>query len=349
MIMQPGNFHIDVEATNRCNADCYFCPRDQTPHQGLMSMETYERTLARCIEFRDDVLRGFGEGYGAVINLCGLGEPLLNKLTPTFARMATDEGFKVTVSSNAALLDEKRGRALLDAKVAEIAINISDLGDDYEDIYNLPFERTFENILNFREMAGDACIVRIVLVDHHGDSDHISEMVKFWQDAGMSEFIGFPMMNRGGALNFDGFDYTSNDLLTRAEDLTPAGQRFACSAPFTGQFVGYDGNYYLCCSDWKKEVILGNVGEHSIAGIALDKLARVNNRDAVCAVCNLDPLNRIVDAIKALDEGDESADPAEVLRHSIEEASRSEWIAQKSFAAASDPPAGRRQIPVRAL
>ena len=28
---------IDFEVTNRCNASCHFCPRDRTPHQGLMS------------------------------------------------------------------------------------------------------------------------------------------------------------------------------------------------------------------------------------------------------------------------------------------------------------------------
>ncbi len=347
MTMPPGNFHIDVEATNRCNADCYFCPRDQTPHQGLMSMETFEKTLERTIEFRADVLRGFGEGYGAVINLCGLGEPLLNKHTPTFARMATDEGFKVTVSSNAALLDERRGRALLDAKVAEVAINISDLDEEYEDVYKLPFEKTFENIKRFKEDAGDDCVVRIVLVDHHGDRDHITKMVKFWQDAGMKDFIGFPMMNRGGALDFAGFDYSDGNLLGRAEAMIPDGQEFACGAPFSGQFVGYDGNYYLCCSDWKKEVILGNVFDHSIAGVAAAKLAEVRGRNPVCQICNLDPVNRIVDSLRGADQGDATADPAATLQNAIDEASRSEWIAERSIGVAGDAPAGRRLIPLR--
>ena len=46
-------FTIDIELTNRCNAKCHFCPRDQTPHQGLMSPEVFEQALHRAVEYRD--------------------------------------------------------------------------------------------------------------------------------------------------------------------------------------------------------------------------------------------------------------------------------------------------------
>ncbi len=39
---------IDIEITNRCNATCHFCPRDATPHQGIMSVETFDKALARA-------------------------------------------------------------------------------------------------------------------------------------------------------------------------------------------------------------------------------------------------------------------------------------------------------------
>ena len=41
--MQLPFLNLDIEPTNRCNANCYFCPRDQTPHQGLMSPEVFAR------------------------------------------------------------------------------------------------------------------------------------------------------------------------------------------------------------------------------------------------------------------------------------------------------------------
>ena len=42
-------FSVDIELTNRCNAKCHFCPRDQTPHEGLMSPEVFDQSLRRAV------------------------------------------------------------------------------------------------------------------------------------------------------------------------------------------------------------------------------------------------------------------------------------------------------------
>src|SRR4029079_1604912 len=104
---------IDFEATNRCNANCHFCPRDATPHQGLMTLDTFEQAI--------DYAHRMQEAHTAVgrplehITLCGLGEPTLN---PKLAKMVSrirEEGFAAHMASNGSLLDERRTNALLDA------------------------------------------------------------------------------------------------------------------------------------------------------------------------------------------------------------------------------------------
>ena len=106
-------FGVDIEPTNRCNAKCYFCPRDQTPHQGLMSVDVFEQTLGRAVDLRAR-LRAT-DRPDPKVSLCGLGEPLLNRHTPSFVQRVREEGFDCTMSSNAAVLDEDRGRALIEA------------------------------------------------------------------------------------------------------------------------------------------------------------------------------------------------------------------------------------------
>ena len=98
------HFVVDIEPTNRCNADCHFCPRDMTPHQGLMSWETFEQALMRADEL--EVARP-----RSTVNLCGLGEPLLNKHAPSWSAGSASEGFGCGMSSNASLLDEKKAQA----------------------------------------------------------------------------------------------------------------------------------------------------------------------------------------------------------------------------------------------
>ena len=56
-------FVIDMEVTNRCNAKCHFCPRDRTPHQGLMSPEVFEAGLQRAVEYRSSGRRPGGRRH----------------------------------------------------------------------------------------------------------------------------------------------------------------------------------------------------------------------------------------------------------------------------------------------
>jgi len=290
-------FNLDIEPTNRCNAHCYFCPRDQTPHQGLMSPEVFDKSLARAVEFREITRELFGAEIK--VNLCGLGEPLLNRHTPEFARKVRDAGFECSVSTNGALLDERRAQALLDAGVQALEVNIGEEGADYDEIYGLPFEKSSSNVVRFKEAAGDRCQVRIVLVDHRRDPAHIAKMAKFWRERGFRQFLQFPIMNRAGALFVDEMQYASFPEAERARQmLEERAVTPLCPAPFQLLFIGYDGQYYLCCSDWKKEVPLGSVFDESFLSITRQKLEHVSTRAPICASCNHDPLNRLTDELR---------------------------------------------------
>ena len=110
------------------------------------------------------------------VSLCGLGEPLLNKHVIRFAEQVTGAGFRTVLSSNAALLDERKATGLLDAGVKAVYLNVGDIGESYEAVYQLPFAKTRDNIVRFLELAGDRCDVYIVLVDYKRDADHIAAM-----------------------------------------------------------------------------------------------------------------------------------------------------------------------------
>jgi MoaA/NifB/PqqE/SkfB family radical SAM enzyme len=367
-------FYVDIEPTNRCNAKCHFCPRDMTPHQGLMTPEVFGQALGRTVEFRDVVRDRFNEApsftqtgklggairerfeqYNVVVNLCGLGEPLLNRHTPEYVRGITDEGFSCGLSTNASVLDEKRGRALLDAGLTNAYINVGDRDEAYEEVYKLPFERTRDNVVRFAEMARDRCEVFLVLVDFRRDPEHLREMRDYWRGLGIQAFMEFEIMNRGGTLFVDHMQFESYPELADARALLVARKAEpACIVPFIYLFVGYDGQYYLCCSDWEKQVPLGSVFDTSFAEVTQQKLEHVTSREPICKSCNHDPLNRLAAEMRAMaaDEADE-ADRDELVEELLANTVTMRGILDKldSLAAGSAPVgshsgAGKRRIPI---
>jgi MoaA/NifB/PqqE/SkfB family radical SAM enzyme len=313
---------IDFEATNRCNASCYFCPRDMTPPQGLMSPEVFDKGLERTIEFRDGLFAREMPDQEIHVALCGLGEPLLNKHLPDFTKKLRDSGFYCSVSSNGALLDERRGRDLLEAGMSRIDLNVGDTGDEYEEVYKLPWEKTRDNVIRFAEMAKDYdCTVQVVIVLHRDSQNkakknaHGREIAKFWREHGITNFIPFNVMNRGGALNVDYMQYESYSEVDEARELfAQRGVEPVCMAPFVFQFIGYDGNYYLCCSDWTKKTPMGTVFERSLESVIEPKVEYVMDRRTVCDTCNFDPLNKMAEELRAFKRGDaDQHDVDEVL------------------------------------
>ena len=336
-------FSVDIELTNRCNAKCHFCPRDQTPHQGLMTPEVFAKSLERTLE-----VAAVYNDIPVTVSLCGLGEPLLNRHAASFVRQVRKAGLRCAMSSNASLLDEKRGRALLEAGLQEILINVGEHDDDYERVYKLPFEKTRRNIERFVTMAGDQCEVSVVLVDHRGDRVHLEHMETYWRDYGVKQFYSYQVMNRGGALFVDHMQFESYPELRQARDLFEK-QSFTpvCPVPFAFLFIGYDGNYYLCCSDWKKDVPLGNVFTHSFTSLARKKLEHVTSREPICKTCNHDPTNMLVEELRgSAGTGAEQLGVDRFINESRAVTQRVHELIERAGPESPEVAPGRRRIPL---
>lgn len=288
---EAETFVLDIEATNRCQARCTFCPRDETPHQGFMTLKTFEQVLVRAVEFRAVIERM--EAGKLDFSFCGLGEAKLNPLLPEFMRLATAQGFNPCLCANGGLLDEERAQALLDAGLKDIFLNIAELGANYDLVYGLSFERTVHNVERFMALAAGRCNVWIVLVDHSNDPVNLEHVRAFWHDRGVRRFYPSPMLNRAGAIDRDDLNFNHHPMESIARHRFGAMVP-ACYAPIQCLSIGYDGIFYLCNSDWRKEEPAGSVFDISVMQSIRIKLARAKDREhSICRRCNHDPLNQI--------------------------------------------------------
>ncbi|GAB5450190.1 MAG: hypothetical protein Hals2KO_05180 [Halioglobus sp.] len=298
--LQQGMRNLDIELTNRCNALCTFCPRDKTPEQGFMPFETFTKTIERALEL--DVT--------PKIHSAGQGEPTLHPRFADIVDHVSSKGLEYGFTTNGSLLTEELSRRVLDSSVEHICFSISDLGEDYEEVYALNFDNTRANILRFLDMneaAGNPVRTQVSLVAHDLNRDKLADYQAFWREAGISEFCHFEQTNRGGACDI-GLYFVDNQR--HSEDarriLQQNGLTHVCVVPFVMLFVGWNGQYYLCCNDYRKLTPLGSVFDHSIEDMDVIKKAKFFEQDipAACLNCDLDTTNIVREVLFEIEAGE---------------------------------------------
>jgi hypothetical protein len=314
-----------------------------------MSHDVFCKSLQRVVEHREVVARAFPDSKLDVV-FCGMGEPLLHPRVTEYVRRATDAGLGVYLSSNGSLLDEVTGRALLDAGLEALFLNIGEYGDAYDATYRLPFEQTRDRVTTFAELAEERCQVIAVIVDHRGDPGHVAAVRDYWSALGIVGAHIHPLNNRGGSLAVEHMQYQDHPHVRQAWDaLDGAAGTPMCEVPFYFMFIGYDGRYHLCSSDWEKRTDLGSVFDRSLVDATSERVGHVAKRSPVCRTCCHDPTNRLAEVLGAGDSDDLDAsetDHAERLALRVAVAHDAARRLGAHIPAGTRPGTARTRIPI---
>lgn len=104
---------IQIEPTNKCNLDCEFCARKNTPPIGDMKLYDFKK-----------ILKHFDSTIGIVLQ--GNGEPFLNPDIFKMIKYAKKCGFIVNTVSNGTLLTQRVCDRIIDSELGGISISIDD-------------------------------------------------------------------------------------------------------------------------------------------------------------------------------------------------------------------------------
>jgi MoaA/NifB/PqqE/SkfB family radical SAM enzyme len=289
------NRNIDVELTNRCNATCDFCPREKTPKQGFMSFEVYRKVIERVQEL----------GGHNLVTLTGLGEPMLHPHFLEFVRHGIEQGLNVDIVSNGSRLNPALTKGLLDAGLKRIVFSISDLDEDYDRVYGLPFEKTRSNVCDFIQQSRGKCHVQITVVRHADNAEKIDGIVDFWQSAGADYVHVMREENRGGS-HEKAFQFLGNTAHWKeAVDIFHRkGLTELCAIAFYSVFIGWNGQYYLCCQDWEKTVPMGSIFDKTIEDMDAAKLEHNRKQKDICRTCSMNPINELREVLFDIEKGE---------------------------------------------
>jgi MoaA/NifB/PqqE/SkfB family radical SAM enzyme len=134
---------VYLETTNHCNLLCTTCPRtyEELEPPADMSWELFTSIVDQIPDFERALLHG-------------VGEPMLVKNLPRMVRYLKDRGTYVLFNTNGTVLNERNGRALIEAGLDELRVSLDAgnaksflaiRGKDY-------FGRILKNVRAFRNL-----------------------------------------------------------------------------------------------------------------------------------------------------------------------------------------------------
>lgn len=132
-----------LETTNRCNLLCTTCPRtyEELEPPADMTWELFTSII--------DQVPGLARAV-----LHGVGEPMLVKGLPRMVRYLKDRGVYVLFNTNGTVLNERNGRALIDAELDELRVSLDAANaKSYHAVRGKNyFNRILRNVRAFREI-----------------------------------------------------------------------------------------------------------------------------------------------------------------------------------------------------
>jgi MoaA/NifB/PqqE/SkfB family radical SAM enzyme len=134
---------VYLETTNRCNLLCTTCPRtyEELEPPADMSWDLFRRIVDQLPRIERAVLHG-------------VGEPMLVKKLPDMVRYLKDRGTYVLFNTNGTVLNEKNGRALIDAGLDELRVSLDAANaQSYQAVRGKNyFNRILKNVRAFRAL-----------------------------------------------------------------------------------------------------------------------------------------------------------------------------------------------------
>ncbi len=259
-------FTLYVEPTNICNFKCVYCPESFPDFEersgGLHRMDIvgFERICDQVLEL----------GGVKTLNMYMMGEPFVNKNLADFIRIAKQRRIadRIIITSNGSLLTEDASRRVIEAGLDYLRISV--YGGQSEPFARktqskIPLDRVHRNVARFKalrdEMKGPTFLyVKMIDSEDAVENQHFLDLFSPIAD----ETVVEPVMNWN--------DPEEGNLaqVDREEMLQTAlfqNKKTVCPFPFYTLVIHSDLRVSVCCVDWAKETVVGDLKTQTLADV----------------------------------------------------------------------------------
>lgn len=302
-------FSLFVDVCNACNFKCKFCAIQTKEIKSFkkqaMSWELYKKIVDDITEFPAPL---------KMLRLAANGEPLLNKDLPRMIAYAKEKKITehIEIVTNASLLTPDLSDELIAAGLDRIRISIEAIdARGYEMMCGgkIEWSNFVHNIKYFFDHR-QQCEVYIKTVDAAVKTEEDKE--KFYKefeeicDKISIEHV-IPIWTDYKKI-YDDFDIEMGEGLHGHE----VKKINICPFPFYSFVINPDGEVTVCCNDWKRGIIVGNVQDESVRSIwggqtyrkflrGMIEKGRISNH-STCATCEYPMFDAVDDLDTYQDE-----------------------------------------------
>lgn len=248
--------HVQVQTIGGCNASCVMCAMSSAAirkaQRGLMSMELFTKIIDECASFEEC----------QEVALYLQNEPLLDQTLALKVRLTKERSggrLGTRIVTNGSLLDGARIDEFIEAGIDVISVSLNAFSaETYCRVMpGLDFAQTLNNVERLLDKASDRLMVILTFMVTTANEHEIQDAVEYW--AGRDVMCGaYGIGTMAGTVpNFDS---------VRAKS-SPERPHKECYLPLDNTAILCDGDILLCCTDWARQSISGNVGTRSIYDI----------------------------------------------------------------------------------
>lgn len=242
---------VQIQTQAGCNGRCIFCPNEEVLksdlEHGRMPLDLFNKIV-------DELAQTPPRRVGMYMQ----NEPLLDKRMPDLVRIVTEKipSAKSQVITNGTHLTKEKGEALLDAGLKQLKCSLQSLDPETNrEIMGYDSKKVIENCIEFQQTIKrkkSGIDFRVSMVVTNKNMHQIEDTRRFWKRHGV-RLVTSALENRGGNIRI-------------ADELNVGEMRSMgnCIRPSRDLMILFNGDVPLCCVDWHRTAVLGNVGRQSI-------------------------------------------------------------------------------------
>jgi MoaA/NifB/PqqE/SkfB family radical SAM enzyme len=283
---------LQIQTFTGCNADCIFCPYGETyttQPKGRMSVDLYRRIVDEAAAHK--VRR---------ISPYLMNEPLMDRDLFDRVRYINERipDAKVVVTSNGHFLTPEITDRILATNGGIHKLYVSFQGIDKESYEktmrgNMDFDRTMKNVNHFIDTQRSRGLTRPELWITMVDTAIIDakKAVAYWRSRGVSSKYT-TLENRGGNIK-DAQTYSHAPEMTYFT---------TCTRLFKQAYIMFNGDLVLCCVDYSRDQVIGNIVDSSIHEVWNGPVAKEIRRRylthefdrlPLCGNCKIDEVREV--------------------------------------------------------